>query len=129
MESYTVYILECSDESYYTGVTNDIVRRMYEHSSGQNKESYTHSRRPVRLVFSYHFHDIDDAIAIEKQIKGWTRKKKQAIINNDWDALPELSRCLNETSHKNKEKRLSNLVGGLPELLSSDTPNGETGPG
>jgi putative endonuclease len=102
MERYTVYILRCSDGSYYTGVTNDINRRLFEHNSGVNKESYTHSRRPVSLVFGCHFYDIEEAIALEKQIKGWTRKKKEAIINDNWDALPELSRCLNETSHRNR---------------------------
>ena len=106
MERYTVYILLCSDGSYYTGVTNDILRRLDEHNSGEHKESYTYSRRPVSLVFSYHFSNIDDAIAIEKQIKGWSRKKKEAIIRNNWDALPELSQCLNKTSHKYMEKEL-----------------------
>ena len=104
MENYTVYILECADGSYYTGLTNDIYRRVFEHNNGQNKEAYTCSRRPVRLVFTYHFQNIDDAIAIEKQIKGWSRKKKAAIIQNNWQALPELSKCLNETSHEKMER-------------------------
>ena len=104
MERYTVYILECRDGSYYTGLTNDIRRRVFEHNSGFNSESYTFSRRPVSLVFSYHFGNIEDAIAVEKQIKGWNRKKKEAIIAGRWDALPELSRCLNASSHMNKRE-------------------------
>ena len=104
MESYSVYILKCSDDSYYTGVTNDIERRIFEHNSGENKGSYTHSRRPVMLVFHYQFNNINDAIAIEKQIKGWTRKKKEALMKEDWHGLKVLAKCLNDTHHKNLKK-------------------------
>ena len=104
MESYSVYILKCSDSSYYTGVTNDIERRIFEHNSGESKGAYTHSRRPVALVFHYQFNDINDAIAIEKQIKGWTRKKKEALIKEDWHGLKVLAECLNKTSHKISKK-------------------------
>ena len=86
-----VYILECSDHSFYTGVTNDIDRRFEEHQSGENKEAYTYSRRPVKLVYSEFFIDPTDAINFEKQIKGWTRKKKIALINGDFKALVRLS--------------------------------------
>ena len=86
-----VYILECSDHSFYTGVTNDIDRRFEEHQSGENKEAYTYSRRPVKLVNSEFFIDPTDAINFEKQIKGWTRKKKIALINGDFKALVRLS--------------------------------------
>ncbi len=86
-----VYILECSDHSFYTGVTNDIGRRVEEHQSGENKEAYTYSRRPVKLVYSEFFIDPTDAINFEKQIKGWTRKKKIALINGDFKELVRLS--------------------------------------
>ncbi len=86
-----VYILECSDRSFYTGVTNDIDRRVDEHQSGENKEAYTYSRRPVKLVYSEFFIDPTDAINFEKQIKGWTRKKKIALIKGDFKALVRLS--------------------------------------
>ena len=88
---YFVYILLCADNSYYTGVTNDMERRMYEHESGVNPECYTCKRRPLKLVFNERFTDITQAIAFEKQVKGWNRKKKEAIINGDWDKLPGLS--------------------------------------
>ena len=104
MDNYSVYILKCSDNSYYTGVTNDLDRRIYEHTIGESKGSYTYSRRPISLVFHYQFNDINDAIAIEKQIKGWTRKKKEALMQNDWNSLKVLAECLNETSHKNMKK-------------------------
>ena len=92
MNQYFVYILLCSDKSYYTGVTNNMERRMYEHETGLNPNSYTHKRRPVRLVFCERFIDINQAIAFEKQVKGWKRSKKEALIKGDWDLLPELSK-------------------------------------
>lgn len=84
------YILKCSDDSYYTGVTNDVQRRFWEHQIG-NIPGYTHSRRPVELVWSSDDVDIVSAIAAEKQIKGWRRAKKEALIRGDVEALPELS--------------------------------------
>jgi putative endonuclease len=92
MKQYFVYILLCSDNSYYTGVTNDLDRRMYEHESGLDPKSYTFKRRPLKLVFYESFNDVNQAIAFEKQVKGWRRAKKEAIINGDWYLLPELSR-------------------------------------
>jgi|ERR1700761_3156125 len=92
MKLMYVYILECSDKSYYTGVTNNVEKRVIEHNLGIHKESYTYSRRPVKLVFCEKFKDEFKAIEFEKQIKGWSRKKKQAIINGRWDLLPELSK-------------------------------------
>ncbi|MCV9389379.1 GIY-YIG nuclease family protein [Reichenbachiella ulvae] len=89
---YTVYILLCSDGKYYTGVTNDIERRFYEHQSGFDKKAYTYSRRPVKLVFQEHFQDIHQAIAFEKQVKGWRIEKKKALINLEWEKLPELAK-------------------------------------
>ncbi|QOW09152.1 GIY-YIG nuclease family protein [Kaistella flava (ex Peng et al. 2021)] len=89
---YYVYILKCSDNSYYTGITNDLCRRIEEHNNGVNPTCYTHNRRPVHLAFSSEFIDVNLAILFEKQIKGWSRKKKEAIINGDWNLLPELSK-------------------------------------
>jgi putative endonuclease len=97
-----VYILECADNSYYTGVTNDITRRLYEHQTGISKRAYTYYRRPVKLVWLSESLKPMEAIELEKQIKGWTRKKKEALINNRWDDLKELSKCLNKTSHLRK---------------------------
>ena len=92
IENYTVYILECSDGSFYVGVTNDIEQRVFEHQNGTNIKSYTFPRRPVKLVFTEHFADPSDAISFEKQIKGWRRAKKIALINQKWDQLPDLSK-------------------------------------
>ncbi len=86
-----VYILECSDKSYYTGVTNNLERRLFEHNSGIQK-GYTSTRLPVRLLFSEEFNDPMTAIEREKQIKGWSRSKKEALIKNDYNLLIELSK-------------------------------------
>jgi putative endonuclease len=99
-KTYTVYILKCADDSYYTGVTNALDRRLAEHNSGANPESYTSSRLPVELVFLYEFKYVNDAIAFEKQVKGWSRKKKEAIIGGNWEALRELAECMNKTTWK-----------------------------
>lgn len=100
MKRYYVYILKCSDNSYYTGITNDIERRYNEHCFDSNKRSYTYDKRPLELVFCTEFNDVNQAISFEKQVKGWSRKKKEAIINDKWEELKKLSECLNETTHK-----------------------------
>ena len=87
MKMYFVYILKCSDSSYYTGFTNNLERRMIEHSDGKNKDCYTFDKRPLELVWFETFNDVLNAIAIEKQIKGWTRIKKEALIKEDWGRL------------------------------------------
>ena len=91
MKDYFVYILKCSDDSYYTGVTNNLEKRINEHQSGIIK-GYTSKKLPVKLVFSERFNDITQAIKFEKQIKGWSRKKKEALINNQPAKLPKLSK-------------------------------------
>lgn len=92
MKQYYVYILKCSDNSYYTGFTNNIEQRLQYHEEGINPDSYTFTRRPLKLVFYTEFNDVNQAIAFEKQIKGWSRKKKEAIINDEWEKLPNLSK-------------------------------------
>jgi putative endonuclease len=92
MKSYHVYILLCNDGSYYTGITNDLDRRFYEHETGYNVSCYTYKRRPLKLVFNEIFANVNQAIAFEKQVKGWRRAKKEAIIRGDWHRLPELSK-------------------------------------
>jgi putative endonuclease len=96
---YIVYIVKCSDDSYYTGITNNIERRVYEHNTSIDETAYTFNKRPVALVFYEAFKDVHQAIAFEKQVKGWTRKKKEALIENNWDKLKDLSICKNGTSH------------------------------
>ena len=90
MKNYFVYILKCSDDIYYTGVINNLEKRINEHQSGIIK-GYTSKKLPVKLVFSERFNDITQAIKFEKQIKGWSRKKKEALINQNLDLLVQLS--------------------------------------
>ena len=90
MKDYFVYILKCSDDSYYVGITNNLEKRINEHQSGMIK-GYTSSRLPIRLVFSERFTDVNQAIRLEKQLKGWSRKKKEALINRNLDLLVKLS--------------------------------------
>ncbi len=100
MNKYFVYILKCSDESYYTGITNDLERRINEHKDGLDKQSYTYRRRPINLKFYQEFSDVLQAIYFEKQIKGWTRSKKRALIVGEFDMLQMLAECRNATHYK-----------------------------
>ena len=87
----TVYMLRCADGSYYTGLTRrEVEERVGEHNEGLF-DGYTKSRRPVELVFTETYERIVDAIDRERQIKGWTRRKKEALIRYDYEALPELA--------------------------------------
>jgi putative endonuclease len=88
-----VYMLECADGSYYVGSTRDLERRFLQHASGEGA-AYTRRRRPVVLVFAEAFARIDDAYFREKQVQGWSRKKRQALIAQNYEALPDLSGSL-----------------------------------
>ena len=100
-----VYMLRCVDGSYYTGCTTNIDQRVYEHQAGVHP-GYTSSRRPVDLVWLEEFADVNQAIDIERQIKGWSRKKKEALMRGDFVLIHELSECKNITHSKNKSKEI-----------------------
>lgn len=87
-----LYILKCNDGTYYTGVTNNLEKRIKEHNLGINAEAYTHSRRPVTLVWHELFNDFNLAFDWETRIKKWSVKKKEALINNEFDLLKPLSK-------------------------------------
>jgi putative endonuclease len=97
-----IYILRCSDDSYYCGSTSNLELRINEHIF-HKYSGYTSARLPIDLVFSQEFGDINDAIRAERQIKGWNRKKKEALIKGDFDLLHELSKCKNVSSSFNKK--------------------------
>ncbi len=80
MRTDYVYMLFCFDGTYYTGVTSDMDKRYYQHCYGDKKDSYTYSRRPLRLAWVGESHDINEAIAFEKKLKSWTHAKKRAFI-------------------------------------------------
>jgi len=87
-----VYILKCFDNTFYTGVTSNLEKRFLEYTSGKHKDSYTFKRRPVTLEFFCTFTDISIAIAKEKQIKKWSQAKKNALINGEYENLPNLAK-------------------------------------
>ena len=99
-----VYILLCSDASYYTGVTTNLDRRMEQHQLG-TFQGYTSARRPVKLVWLCEFPDIFQAMDVEKQIKGWSKKKKEALIKGDFDLLHELAQSTEMRERRASRKR------------------------
>jgi putative endonuclease len=100
MKFYFVYILLCKDNSLYVGITSDMERRVLEHNDGKYPDAYTHSRRPVILLFYQDFTEPNQAIGYEKKIKKWSRAKKQALIDSNFDKMQELSECRNATHYK-----------------------------
>ncbi len=86
-----VYILQCRDGSFYVGSTRTLERRLFEHQQGLGAE-YTKRRLPVRLVWSAEFCNVGAAFAAEKQIQGWSRAKRLALIEGRFSDLPGLSR-------------------------------------
>ena len=92
--TFWVYVLRCSDGSYYTGHTDNLERRVGSHESGA-VPGYTKNRRPVELVYSQHFATRIEALTAELQIKGWTRAKKEAMFREDWKAVGKLARGKN----------------------------------
>ena len=94
MSGAWVYILECADKSFYTGLTkqNDPVAREWEHNNRVYEDTYTSTRLPVKLVFAESFESVTDAIEAERKIKGWSRAKKFAMIKGDWNRVVDLSK-------------------------------------
>jgi predicted GIY-YIG superfamily endonuclease len=90
MSAY-LYILRCADGSYYVGTTRqDLEQRINEHHAG-TFGGFTAHRRPVTLVFHQSFERVEDAVSAERQIKGWRRAKKEALIRGDYATLPSLA--------------------------------------
>ena len=101
MKGY-MYILRCADDSYYTGSTKHLERRLSQHQTGKGA-NHTKKRLPVELIYFEEFNRIDRAFYREKQVQGWNRKKKEALINGTPDKLNEFAECQNETHFKNKD--------------------------
>ena len=87
--THFVYILKCADGSYYTGSTHDLSQRVEQHQSGLI-QGYTSSRLPVELVWHQEFPAKNEAFLLERQIKGWSRAKKEALIREDWDTIHQI---------------------------------------
>lgn len=91
MRTYHVYILKCSDGSYYTDFTSNLEAKIELHQSGRREELYTFERLPVQLVFATEFTVPTFAIAAKKQIKRWSKEKKEALINGEFKMLAQLT--------------------------------------
>jgi predicted GIY-YIG superfamily endonuclease len=89
--SFHVYILRCADGSYYTGQTDNLEARIGQHISGAITSCYTFSRRPLTCVFQQEFPSRIEALASEQRIKGWSRKKKEAMMRGDWAEVSRLA--------------------------------------
>ncbi|KJJ40062.1 GIY-YIG nuclease family protein [Aequorivita vladivostokensis] len=100
MKGY-VYILKCSNNLYYTGSTNNLEKRVSDHQNGKGA-NFTRKHLPIELVYYEEFAQIDQAFYREKQIQGWSRKKKEALITGKTNLLPKLSECKNESHYKNR---------------------------
>ena len=92
MKTYFVYILLCSDNTYYTGITSNLTKRIQQHESGYYPNSYTSKKRPIELKYHCPFINIEMAIDCEKQLKKWSKAKKEALINGDFELLIELAK-------------------------------------
>ena len=92
-----MYILLCANGQYYTGSTNDLERRLAQHQMGEGA-NFTRKHLPVKLVYFEEFQLVSDAFYREKQVQGWSRAKKEALINGDKNKLHELAKCKNLSS-------------------------------
>ena len=111
MKKYAVYIVACADHSFYTGITNSVSQRVEEHNLGIDQKAYTYNRRPVRLEWFQEFLNPKEAIQREKQIKGWSRSKKKALIAKEYDKLPILSQ---NTSLRQAQIDMKDILDKLP---------------
>ena len=93
---FFAYLLGCSDGSYYVGQTDDLDVRMHQHSVG--RIGYTATRKPVELLWKGEFETREGAIAFERQIKGWSRAKKEALIAGDWSRIQVLAKSKNPST-------------------------------
>nr|MCU0942597.1 GIY-YIG nuclease family protein [Hydrogenophaga sp.] len=90
MKPFTVYLLRCHDGSFYAGHTDDLAARLLQHENGL--DGYTATRKPVELVWQGEFESREGALAFERQINGWSRAKKEALIAGDWERVQDLAR-------------------------------------
>ena len=104
MRQSWVYILRCSDKSYYVGCSTNLSQRLAQHNGG-TFDGYTARRRPVELLWSHEFQKVEYAIAAERRLKKWTRAKKEALMAGDFTLLHELAR-----SSRTKSKECAGCV-------------------
>ncbi len=115
---FYVYIVRCHDASYYVGHTDNLEKRIANHNSGQ-LSAYTRKRRPVRLVWLDEFQTREEALARERQLQGWSRAKKEALIAGNWDRLRLLSRSSSEVRRGAEQVRAPASVNSASANVSS----------
>lgn len=114
-----MYILECADGSYYTGSTWNLEKRLWEHQNGLGA-NHTKKHLPVKLVYCEPYDRVEDAFHREKQVQGWSRRKKQALIEQNFDKLVEFSK--NYTQYGNPASASTSLAPGGSSLASAPFP-------
>ena len=116
-EAYYVYIILCNDGSYYTGLTDDLIRRFQEHIDGFYETCYTFKRRPLELKYYETIPFLKDAVERETQLKGWSKEKKKTLIESNLHKLQLLSECQNMTHSKYKDIDKDSIP--IDEILDS----------
>ena len=101
---FWVYMLKCADDSFYTGHTDNLEVRLEQHRTGAIVSCYTFKRRPLELAYQQAFGSREEALAAEQQIKGWSRAKKVALVNQDWAEISRLART-------NKHTKVKGVIG------------------
>ncbi len=114
-----MYILECIDGSYYTGSTIDLERRLWEHQNALGA-NYTVKRLPVKLVYCEFFEHVADAFRREKQVQGWARRKKEALMTGENNLLHQFAQCQNNSHFQHFHQLDSSQSGDLNELSDVD---------
>jgi putative endonuclease len=90
---FWMYMLRCSDDSFYVGHTDNINLRIAQHEQGSIPSCHTYWRRPVELVFVQDFGTREEALAMERRVKGWSRAKKAALCQRNWKEISRLAKC------------------------------------
>jgi len=113
-----MYILECGNGQFYTGSTKNLNRRLAQHQAGEGA-NFTKKHLPVKLVYFEEYDRIDVAFYREKQIQGWSRKKKLALINGEFDKLSELSRNYTQQSLTSTSSASESGIGSESEAQNN----------
>ena len=123
--TFHVYILKCADNSYYTGHTDNLEQRLSQHQQRYFRTCYTATRLPVELLYCQEFPTREEALASERQIKGWSRKKKEAMMRGDWNEVSRLAQnaSLRQTSLRQAQDDQSSSV--HPELVEGKLVEGK----
>jgi glutamate carboxypeptidase len=121
-----MYILECADGSYYTGSTMDLEKRLWQHQNGFGA-NHTRRRLPVKLVYCEFCDRVDDAYKREKQIQGWSRKKKKALIEENWEKFIEFSKNFTQSNSVSGQLASTGSANVHPELVEGYDPLASTG--